>query len=378
MRSVDDLRRDLPSASACVYLNAGTWGPLPTPAANAMRARISAVEEQGRIGEAGFARFGELIEEGRAALASTIGAPPDQVALTHSTTGAMNLVLGGLEWSAGDEVVITDNEHPGLIEPLLELERRHGVVVRIAPALRVDDPTAAIAALLGPRTRLIAISHVLWASGRILPEREIAGLARAAGAQLLVDGAQAVGAIPVDPVALACDYYAGPAQKWLCGPNGVGFLWVAADRIGELGLASAGWLSRDTHAEGRPLHASARRYDGGSLSTVALAGTAAAVAWRRDVVGWVDGFSENEARRSTFAAALSALPNVTLHAFGGEHAPLIAFSVEGVSAADGIAALEAGGIRARSLPEPAWMRVATGFWLTDNDCERLCSALRAL
>ena len=378
MASLDEIRADLPSATACAYLNAGTWGPLPVAAAKAMRARIAAVEERGRIGGQGYERFGELIAAARAALASTIGAEPDGVALTHSTTGGMNLVLAGLEWEAGDEVVTTDNEHPGLLEPLLELARRRGVVVRTAATLRSDDALASLTAQLGPRTRLVAVSHVLWASGRILPVRELAAAAHAAGAQVLVDGAQAVGAIPVDAAALGCDYYAGPAQKWLCGPNGVGFLWVAPARVGELGLGSAGWLSRDGKSEGHPLWPTARRYDGGSLSTVALAGSTAAIAWRAERVGWEAGFERMRERRATFAAALAALPNVTVHGFGGEHAPLIAFSLDGHDAGTVNAALDAQGVRARSLPDPAWMRIATGFWLSDGDCERLCSVLRAL
>ncbi len=378
MVSVDEIRADLPSATACVYLNAGTWGPLPTPAAAAMRARIADVEAGGRIGERGYARFGELIAAARSALATTIGAEPESIALTHSTTGGMNLVLAGLDWERGDEVVISDNEHPGLLEPLYELERRRGIVIRISETLRATDALASLTGAIGPRTRLVAVSHVLWASGRILPIRELAVATHAAGAQLLVDGAQAVGAIPVDPLALGCDYYAGPAQKWLCGPNGVGFLWVAPARIGELGLGSAGWLSRDTKSEGRPLWASARRYDSGSLSTIALAGSAAAIAWRAERVGWETGFERMRERRATLAAALGGLANVTLHEFGGEHAPLIAFSVDGLTAGVVSAALDADGIRGRSLPDPAWMRVATGFWLSDGDCERLCSALRSL
>ena len=378
MPSVDEIRRDLPSATACAYLNAGTWGPLPVPAADAMRARIADVESGGRIGERGYARFGELIAMARAELAMVIGAEPEAVALTHSTTGAMNLVLSGLEWEAGDEIVITDNEHPGLLEPLVELARRRAVVVRVCETLRAADALASLTAAIGPRTKLVAVSHVLWASGRILPIAELAVATHAAGAQLLVDGAQAVGAIPVDPAALGCDYYAGPAQKWLCGPNGVGFLWVAPERIGQLGLGSAGWLSRDTASAGKPLWASARRYDSGSLSTVALAGSAAAIRWRAGRVGWDHGFSLMRERRATLAAQLGELANVTIHEFGGEHAPLIAFSVAGRDAPAVNAALDAHGIRARSLPDPAWMRVATGFWLSDGDCEQLCSVLRAL
>ena len=108
----------MPSARHAVYLNAGTWGPLPTRAADAMRARIDDVEARGRIGSAGYAEFQRIREAARAALAESMASDPERIALTHSTSGGINLVLGGMAFADGDEVVTTDNEHPGLLEPL--------------------------------------------------------------------------------------------------------------------------------------------------------------------------------------------------------------------------------------------------------------------
>ena len=227
LHALDIVRSGMPSARRAVYLNAGTWGPLPTRAADAMRARIDDVETRGRIGSAGYAEFQRIREGARAALAESMASDPARIALTHSTSGGINLVLGGLAFAPGDEIVTTDNEHPGLLEPLAALTRRYGVVVRVAEALHGGDPLAAVTALIGPRTRVVALSHVLWANGRVLPLREISEAAHAAGAPVLVDGAQGAGAIDVDPAALGVDAYAGPGQKWLCGPNGVGFLWLA-------------------------------------------------------------------------------------------------------------------------------------------------------
>ena len=150
--------------------------------------------------------------------------------------------------------------------------RRHGVVVRVAEALHGSDPLDAVVSLIGPRTRLVALSHVLWANGRILPLREIAEAAHAAGAPVLVDGAQGVGAIDVDPAALGVDAYAGPGQKWLCGPNGVGFLWLADGFEERFEVAAASYYTRDFRSEGAPFWPGARRHDGASLSTAGFAG----------------------------------------------------------------------------------------------------------
>src|SRR4029077_11919964 len=180
------VRSGMPAARRAVYLNAGTWGPLPTRAADAMRARIDDVESYGRIGSARYAEFSRIREEARAGFAESLSSDPERIALTHSTSGALNHVLGGLALAPGDEVVTTDNEHAGLLEPLAALARRYGVVVRVAEALHRSDPLDAIASQIGPRTRLVALSHVLWANGRVLPMRAISEAAHAAGAPLLV------------------------------------------------------------------------------------------------------------------------------------------------------------------------------------------------
>src|SRR3954468_6823693 len=111
LHAIETVRSGMPSARRSVYLNAGTWGPLPTRAADAMRARVDDVEARGRIGSAGYTEFQRIREAARAGLAESMGSDPSRIALTHSTSGALNLALGGMTFAEGDEVVTTDNEH---------------------------------------------------------------------------------------------------------------------------------------------------------------------------------------------------------------------------------------------------------------------------
>jgi L-cysteine/cystine lyase len=288
----------------------------------------------------------------------------------------MNLVLGGLAFAAGDEIVTTDNEHAGLLEPLAALSRRYGVVVRVAEALQVSDPLDAIAALIGPRTKLVALSHALWANGRILPLAAISDAAHAVGAPVLVDGAQAAGAIDVDPAALGADAYAGTGQKWLCGPNGVGFLWLADGFEERFEVAAPSYYTRDFRSEGGPFWPGARRHDGASLSTVALSGLVSAVEFRRELVGWSEGAAQMAAVRARCAQVLAEVPGVTLQAESDGAAPLVAFTVEGRSAEQAVDGLEKAGVLARTLPGLDWVRVSLGYWVSDGDLERLAAALR--
>jgi L-cysteine/cystine lyase len=376
LHALETVRSGMPSSRHAVYLNAGTWGPLPTRAADAMRARVDDVESRGRIGSTGYAEFGRIREGARAAFAESVSSDPERIALTHSTSGAMNLVLGGLAFAPGDEIVTTDNEHQGLLEPLAALTRRYGVVVRIAEALQGSDPLDAIASQIGSRTRLVALSHVLWANGRILPLRAISEAAHAAGAPLLVDGAQGVGAVDVDPVALGVDAYAGTGQKWLCGPNGVGFLWLADGFEERFEVAAPSYYTRDFRSEGAPFWPGARRHDGASLATAGLAGLTAAVEFRRQLVGWSEGAVEMAGVRARCVALLSEVPGVTLQAESEGAAPLVAFTLDGRTAEEVVEGLETAGVLARTLPGLDWVRVSLGYWVSDGDLERLAAALR--
>jgi L-cysteine/cystine lyase len=384
MRLVDDiqlqaLRSQLPAAESAAYLNAGTFGPMARSTFAAIADELGAELWRGRTGTSSFARYGAHMTTAREAFAEVLSSVPERIALTHSTTGALNLALGGLDWHEGDEIVTTDGEHPGLDEPLDELGRRAGVVIHRAPVLGASDPAAPIEHLIGPRTRLVAISHVLWGTGQILPLERIAQTARAKGALLLVDGAQSVGAIAVDPAALGADLYTASGQKWVCGPSGTGALWVREGLEESLGLGQPGYLSRDLHgAEGRPLWGGARRFDGASLPPSSLRGIGEAVRFRREEIGWEAGFERAAAMAEQARTVLRAVPRVAIDEPTGPLATLVTFAVDGVDAKDANVALERSGVLARHIDEPRRVRISVGFWTSEGDLERLAEAVRAL
>ena len=143
-----------------------------------------------------------------------------------------------------------------MLAPLGVLQRR-GVTVRQVPLSEVADAA-------GPRTRLIAVSHVSWMRGSVAPVREL----MATGVPVLLDGAQGLGAIPVDVRALGCDFYAAAGQKWLCGPDATGVLYVRRERIEALGIPWPSYVSLSDPSQ--PLELSpalgARRFDGGEAA----------------------------------------------------------------------------------------------------------------
>src|SRR5215216_1415702 len=259
-----------------VYLNSGGSGPPPYAVIEAMRAADDLCSGPAYLEGAGlYARQAAMASRAREAAAHLIGSAPDDVALTQNTTHGMNLGVASIDWREGDEAVSTTTEHPGCLAPLHNLQRRFGVRVRlVSPPVMV----AKIEAAMSPRTRLVALSHVDWTSGEVLPLAEIC--ARERGVLTLIDSAQSVGNIPVDAPATGADMYAFTGHKWVLGPEGMGAFYV---RPGcEIPSTNVGFISlRDPSAFDTSgcyeLREDARRFEASTMSPALAGGFAAAV-----------------------------------------------------------------------------------------------------
>ena len=357
--NVDAVRAEFPVLDRLAYLNAGSIGPLSRRTTEAMAARLAAELEGGRGGVAQFLDVVELRGRVRAALAAAIHALPENVALTTSTTDACNVVLAGLGLGPDDEIVTTDVEHFGLLGPLAVSEARVRVAeVRDRPAAEALD---IIRSEVGPRTRLLALSHVAWTTGQVLPLRE---LREATGVPMLVDGAQSVGALPVR--ADGFDYYTVSCQKWLCGPDGAGALYVADPDA--LPVARPSYFSQDAfETDGSfTAKAGAARFDTGWIPPVALAGLEAALS----------GLPEWRFER---AAAMAALCRERIAerfevVTEPDQATLVSWRAEGDAAEASVRAWEQG-VVIRDMPGRGWLRASCGYWTNEDDIDRLAAAL---
>jgi L-cysteine/cystine lyase len=208
----DEGRALFPVLEHVAYLNAGTFGPLARPTGEAIADQLRRDLEHGRSGKPYIEQMQAARAKLRGLFAALVGAVPERVALTYSTTDACNIVLAGLGLEPGEEIVTTDAEHFGLAGPVFT----SGATVRVVQAqeLGPEELLEAIVAEVTPRTRLLAVSHVLWTTGITL---DVRALRERTGVPVLVDGAQSAGAIPVDVGEL--DYYTVSGQKWLCGPG---------------------------------------------------------------------------------------------------------------------------------------------------------------
>jgi L-cysteine/cystine lyase len=351
------LRDAFPVLKHRAYLNAGTNGPMPGAAADAMARIVDQGVRDGRGALPWFEAARAAREAQRAAYARAIGArEAEEVALTTSTSEGIVRVLAGLEWSEGDEVVTAEDEHPGLLGPLATLRGRRGVTVRAVPL-------ADVAAAVGPRTRLVACSHVSWVSGALAPVDEL----REAGVPVLLDGAQGAGAIDVDVWALSCDFYAAAGQKWLCGPGGTGLLWVRpGSACAPIGATYANLAEPGAGLDAQPWP-DARAHDLPAFDPVLGVGAAAAAEVLLDDPG-----------RVARAVALAEQLADRLRERGLVVAPRGATTLvswEQPDPAAAVARLAEGDVVVRDLPGTPYLRASVGGWTSEEDLERLLVAL---
>jgi len=202
------------------YLNNAGLGPSPVRVIHTVARETSALE---RISEAGHERVAAVRER----LCRFLRCDKDELAFTRNTTEGMNIIARGLPLEAGDEVLLTTHEHPGGAMCWLSLAKDRGVRVKLfEPGVGGEDTLARAAAAMTPRTRVLSVSHVTCTHGLRLPVRELTKLCRDKGIVSVVDGAQALGMLPVDLHAIGCDFYAASGHKWLLGPTGTGLLYV--------------------------------------------------------------------------------------------------------------------------------------------------------
>jgi selenocysteine lyase/cysteine desulfurase len=215
------------------YLNTGSLGPTPRSVLAVMAQAWTELETNPVRMAYNLGPLNVRCDEARAELAAFLGCDADELLVTRSTTDAMNILAAGTRLGVGDRVLTTDQEHEGATYCWTHLARQRGLaidVIRIAPA--DQDPAAIVdrfARAIRPDTRLISVSHVISTTGHRMPVAEIAALARSKGVICVVDGAQAVGQIPVDVRALGCHAYAAAGHKWLMGPKGTGMLYLSPD-----------------------------------------------------------------------------------------------------------------------------------------------------
>lgn len=259
-----------------LYLNNGSLGLSHRAVVEAIYRHLllSETSRERKYGEYPWWGYGPTLEI-RNRIASFIGAEPDEIALTRNATEGMNTVATGLDLNPGDEVLMSDQEHPGGRSAWYQRAKRHGIVAReFEMPLSPKSPGEIldrVASALTPRTRVISVSHITTVTGGMLPAREIAELARGRGIVTVYDGAHAIGQLPLDMRAMGCDYYATSPHKWLFAPKGTGVLYCRK------GMAEKLWCHTASGSWDRPELGCERLTNIGTCNYSLLVGLVAAM-----------------------------------------------------------------------------------------------------
>jgi L-cysteine/cystine lyase len=252
-------RQQFPGLTNKTYFNFGGQGTMAQAALDTIINTHKYIQQVGPFSSQINTWLTKRVTLLREAIALELGTTPETITLTENVTAGCNIPLWGTDWQAGDCILMTDCEHPGIIATVEEIARRFGLEVAICPimaTLNDSDPVEVIHSHLTANTRMVVLSHLLWNTGQVLPLKAIAQACHNYPAQktirVMVDAAQSVGSLALNLPELEIDYYAFTGHKWLCGPAGVGGLYISPEAFSELYPTFIGWRGVDLDLQGKP------------------------------------------------------------------------------------------------------------------------------
>jgi len=364
-----ELRADVPALGETAYFNFGAHGPSPEYVVGAASDFV-ADHEFGSGTTDPYERAFETYETVRERVADFVGAEPDEVALTESTSDGIARIAGAIDWEPGDVVVRTDLEHPAGVLPWQRLERE-GVEVRVVETEdgRIDREAYAEAVA---DARLVCFSAITWTHGTRLPVADLVDIADEAGAFTLVDAVQSPGQVAMDLPSWGADAVAAAGHKWVLGPWGAGFLYVDREAATELAPRAVGYRSvEDPNADEIAFKPGAKRFEVGTTTPAAHVGLAEAL----DAIDAV-GLAAIEDRIASLTGRFKdGVPADRLLSPREYESGLVTVDVDDPEAT--VDRLADEGIAVRSLPHPDGVRASIHAVSTESEVDRLIDALAA-
>ena len=385
------MRTLCPALSNKTYFNYGGQGPLPTPALEAITASWQRIQELGPFTTDVWPFIEQETARVRGQLAALCGVGPHRLALTENVTSGCVLPLWGLPWQPGDELLISDCEHPGVVAACQELARREELSITTLPVLALCSSTpraeldqAVLQALeerLTPGTRLVALSHLLWNSGSVMPIAAVAERLRHHPLQpwLLVDAAQSMGSLPVQEAASAADIYAFTGHKWCCGPEGLGGVALSERLLEQAQPTLIGWrsLAHEGSAASN-FHSDGRRFEVATSCLPLCTGLARSLELL-DAEGTAEQrLTQIQAGSQRLWQGLQQIRGVQTLLPEPPPAGLVSFTLAGPSSAAVVEQLGQQGIWIRRLDDPDCLRACTHITTTEEEIDQLLEALTAL
>ena len=387
------LRALMPALTGKTYFNYGGQGPLPDPSLAAINDCWRTIQELGPFTGAVWPFVERTTATLRQHLAQWFGVGSHRVAFTENVTSGCVLPLWGLPWQSGDELLLSDCEHPGVVAACRELARREGLSLAVLPVRDLrGTPAATDAAVLErleqaltPRTRLVVLTHLLWNTGQVMPISAVADQLRHHPNQpwLLVDGAQSLGSLRLGEAgaanaAAAADIYGCTGHKWCCGPEGLGAVALSERLLQASQPTLIGWrsLSQEGSAASS-FHADARRFEVATSCIPLMAGLHQSLQLLEAEGSASERLQRIQAGSRRLWDGLQSIPGVETQLEVPPPAGLVSFTAEGSPEAM-VQALGQRGIWLRTLEDPHCLRACTHITTTSAEIDQLLEALADL
>ena len=383
---LEKIRSQIPVLAHTAYMNTGWSGPPPRQVAQAMKDRIDLELEKGPIMPEVLEAGREIQYQAREAAAKVFNATVDEVLVTRNTTEGLNIVLSGLDWNHGDEIVICDMEHGSVIAPTQLIGQRYGLPIKVVHLEMSDSSEVILTKIedaLTSKTRMVFISHILYATGRRMPAEELRKVTKDRGILLMLDGAQTGGHIELDMPRSGFDFYSIPGQKWLLGYEGSGALFIRREHLERIHPAHTGGrgIARPADANYfQPVSDSMEKFLGGSVSVPVQLAFLEATKFVQAV-----GIKNIEERNLTLAdsakAKLAEIPGVTVNSPLERSASsgLVSFAISGQEPVPVVEQLWANHrLVVRQVGNPAGVRASLHFFNTEDEVDLLVGGVREL
>jgi L-cysteine/cystine lyase len=376
-----EFRQNFPGVNHKVYFNYGGQGILPRSSLDAILSTYQFLEENGPFSIKANAWIQEKTALLRQDLAKELGTTPETLTITDNVTAGCNIILWGLDWQAGDHLLMTDCEHPGVIGIVEALVDRFGITYStcpIAATLNEGDPAQVIRKHLTPKTRLVLVSHLLWNTGQVLPLSEIMKVCRQYSGdypvQVLVDAAQSAGSLSLNLSELDVDYYAFTGHKWFCGPSGVGGLYVNPLLIADLRPTYVGWrgITYGKQGEMTGWKTDGSRFEIATSAYPQFEGLRAAIAVHQSAGNSQERYQQICQNSSYLCEGLKQIPQLTCLKNTPPEAGLVSFEVKNeLSQAVLVQNLEKEGFFVRTIGSPNCIRACCHYFTSPEEIDGL-------
>jgi len=363
------------------YFNFGGQGPLSPQTLSAIEQGYEKIQKQGPFSQSVNGWLQEESTNTRQAIAQELGTTPETITLTENVTVGCNIALWGLSWQKQDHILLSDCEHPGIIATIQEIAYRFGINYSTCPimdTLNQGNPTAVIQQHLRENTKLVVLSHLLWNTGQVLPLKAITEICHQQGVKVLVDAAQSVGSLPLDLPHTGVDFYAFTGHKWLCGPAGVGGLYVSKPSFSALRPTFIGWRGINLDDRGKPVSykEDGRKFEVATAAYPQYMGLTSAIEQHHQWGTATERYHKICELSKILWERLSNLKGIHCLRTSPPEAGLVSFQLENISHKPFVTELEKEGFLLRTLADPDCIRACVHYFTTVEAIEALVEIIK--